>query len=70
MITRTTHRAQYEPTQYLLDPAKPDGSVAGVLHPSVIACENLLTVEQQLVFRKIGTLPAEAMRQVNDCLRG
>ncbi len=69
MITRSTQRAQHEPTQYLLDPATPEGNAAGVLHPSAITCENLLTVEQQLIFRKIGSLSAAAMQQVDNCLK-
>ncbi len=69
MITRTTQRAKQEPTQYLLDPATPEGNAAGVLHLSAITCENLLTVEQQLLFRKIGSLPAASMQQINDCLK-
>jgi mRNA interferase MazF len=69
MITRTTQRAQHEPTQYLLDPSTPEGNAAGVLHPSAITCENLLTVEQQLIFRKIGSLSAAAMQQVDNCLK-
>jgi mRNA interferase MazF len=69
MITRTTQRAQLEPTQYFLDPATPEGNAAGVLHPSAITCENLLTVEQQLIFRKIGSLPAAMMQHVNSCLK-
>lgn len=69
MITRTTHRASQSTTQYLLDPATPVGSAAGVLHPSAITCENLFTVEQQLLIRKIGSLPASTMPQINECLK-
>ncbi len=69
MITRTTQRARHEPTQYLLDPSTPEGNAAGILHPSAITCENLFTVEQQVIFRKIGSLPAAAMQQVNNCLK-
>lgn len=69
MITRTTKRAQHEATQYLLDPATPEGNVAGVLHPSAITCENLLTVEQQLIIRKIGSLSATSMEHIGSCLK-
>ena len=69
MITRTTQRALHEPTQYFLDPSTPEGNAAGVLHPSAITCENLLTVDQQLIFRKIGSLPAADMQHVNNCLK-
>lgn len=69
MVTRTTHRVQREPTQYFLDPATPEGKAAGVLHPSAITCENLLTVERQLIVRKIGSLTSGAMQQINSCLK-
>ena len=29
----------------------------------------VLTIDCQFVFRKIGTLPAESMDRVNDCLK-
>ncbi len=69
MSTRTTHRAQQAPTQYLLDPATTEGSATGVLHPSAITCENLLTVEQQLLIRKIGSLSTATMQKINACLK-
>lgn len=69
MITRTIQRANYAPTQYLLDPTTPEGAAAGVLHPSAVTCENLLTVEQQLLIRKIGSLSPTAMQQISACLR-
>ncbi len=69
MITRSTERAQQEATQYLLDPSTPEGAAAGVLHPSAIKCENLFTIEQQAIIRKIGRLPAVAMQHVNRCVK-
>jgi mRNA interferase MazF len=68
MITRTIQRVGFVSTQYLLDPATREGAAAGVLHPSAVTCENLLTVEQQLVLRKIGSLSPPAMQQINACL--
>lgn len=68
MITRSTQHVRHEPTQYFLDPASSEGVAAGVLHPSAIKCENLLTVEQQVIFRTIGHLTAAAMQEVNRCL--
>jgi mRNA interferase MazF len=69
MITRSTQRALKEPTQYLLDPATSEGSAAGVLHRSAVKCENLFTVEQRLIVRKIGSLPATGMKHIDRCLK-
>lgn len=68
MITRAVQHARHEPTQYYLDPATSEGTASGVLHPSAIKCENLLTVEQRLILRTIGHLSSAAMHDVNRCL--
>jgi mRNA interferase MazF len=67
-ITTTTHRSG-EPTQLFIDPNTADGKPTGLLRPSVVTCENLATIEQSLVLRIIGQLPATLMQQVNDCLK-
>jgi len=69
MITRSTERAKREPTQFLLDPTTSEGQASGVLHPSAVKCENLLTVEQQLIIRTIGHLPATTMQNIDGCLK-
>lgn len=67
-ITSTTHRA-HQPTQLLIEAASPEGQQAGLLFDSVVGCENIATVEQGLVRRKIGTLSSSLMKQVNVCLK-
>lgn len=69
MITSNTRLASTEPTQLLIDPATPEGRQSGLLHPSAIKCENLLTVEQLLVLRRIGSLSSAAMIRVDNCLK-
>jgi mRNA interferase MazF len=66
-ITTRTHHAG-EPTQLLVDPASTDGRSSGLKHVSCVSCENLATVEQQLIVRRLGHLPEAVMRQVNECL--
>jgi mRNA-degrading endonuclease toxin of MazEF toxin-antitoxin module len=68
MITTTTTHAASESTQFLIAIATPVGQQSGLLHDSAAKCENLFTVEQQLVLRTIGSLPAAAMSQVGKCL--
>jgi len=69
MITSATGQAKREPTQLLIDIATPAGKSSGLLHTSAVKCENLLTIEQQLIFRTIGHLPSAAMRKVDACLK-
>jgi mRNA interferase MazF len=67
-LTTTIQRAT-EPTQLLIDVGTAMGKVAGLRHTSVVSCENLTTVAQSLVQRRLGRLPADAMDQVNECLK-
>jgi mRNA interferase MazF len=67
-ITTTTHR-HAEPTQFLIDKNSVDGRAAGLRHTSVVMCENLSTIAQTLVKRRLGRLPDAAMQAVNDCLK-
>ena len=67
-ITSTTHRSD-ESTQVLIDVATPAGRESGLLFDSAITCENLATIDKQLIRRTIGKLPPETMAQVEHCLR-
>jgi mRNA interferase MazF len=67
-ITSTTHR-QNEPTQFVVDPASAEGQGSGLKHPSVVTCENLSTVAQTLVKRRLGRLADPAMKKVNESLK-
>jgi mRNA interferase MazF len=69
VITRTTKLAAVTPTQLLIDITTADGKTAGLLHTSAVKCEHLITIEQTLIQRKIGSLPVPLMRQVDDCLK-
>ncbi len=67
-LTTTIQRAA-EPTQLLVDSRSAAGKAAGLRHTSVVSCENLTTVAQSLVRRRLGQLPLDAMIQINECLR-
>jgi mRNA interferase MazF len=58
-----------DPSHFLIELATPDGQQSGLLHDSVVSCNNLVTVRQDRIDKVIGSLPAAAMRQVDDCLR-
>lgn len=68
-ITSNTTRAQQEATQHVISVSTPDGQQSGLLFDSAVLCENILTVDQQFVLRKIGELPVDTMNQIDDCLR-
>jgi mRNA interferase MazF len=66
-ITTRTHHSG-EPTQLLVDPASTEGLSTGLKHISCVSCENLATVEQRLIVRRLGHFSATLMRQVDECL--
>ncbi len=68
-ISTNTRLSRTEPTQLLVDLNTPVGRQSGLLHTSAVQCENILTIDCQFVFRKIGVPPADAMDRVNDCLK-
>lgn len=67
-ITTTTHR-QAEATQLFIDVTTSEGQRSGLLRNSVVTCENILTIAQAIVQRKIGELPAAMMLQIDQCLK-
>lgn len=68
-ITSNTSRVGKEPTQFLIDPSKPEGASSGLNHPSAVKCENLYTVSQTRIRRTIGHLSATLKQQLNVCLK-
>lgn len=67
-ITSTTHRSG-EPTQLLIEVASLAGKHSGLIKDSVVTCENLATVAQSRVTRRLGSLPDDVMTRINDCLK-
>ena len=68
VVTRTTKLAQVEPTQLLIDISTAEGKATALLHTSAVKCEHLITIEQSLVQRKIGSLSTALMGKINDCV--
>ena len=67
-ITSNLRRAG-DKSHLLIRLATPEGQQSGLLHDSLISCNNLATIEQALISSVIGSLPATAMQQVDACLR-
>jgi mRNA interferase MazF len=67
-ITSNLRRAG-DKSHVLIELATPEGQQAGLLHDSLVSCNNLATIEQNLIAKVIGSLPAGLMQRVNDCLK-
>ena len=68
-ITSRTRFARTEPAQFLIELATPAGQQSGLLNDSSVSCENLFTVRQDIVIRKIGSLSTDVMSQIDECLK-
>jgi mRNA-degrading endonuclease toxin of MazEF toxin-antitoxin module len=69
MITSVVQRVANEPTQRLIDPKSPEGQTSGLLHPSAVKCEHLITLHRQFISRIIGHIPADIMVEIDNCLK-
>ncbi len=58
-----------DPSQCIVDPTTAEGASSGLAGPSVVKCNNVLTILQADVVRTIGTLSVKLMQQVNQCLK-
>ncbi len=69
LITSSTRRRVGAATQLEIDISTLDGQQTGLSIDSVVQCENLVTIDPQLIYRIRGKLPAALMRRVYDCLK-
>jgi mRNA-degrading endonuclease toxin of MazEF toxin-antitoxin module len=68
-ITGNIRLAATEPPQMLIDPATPEGKSSGLANPSAVKCENLYTISQGDILRKLGSIPPSLMARVGICLK-
>ncbi len=57
------------PTHLRIPWGTPEGQQAGVLHDSVVSCNNLATVQEDRIHRVIGYLPDAIMHRIDECLK-
>jgi mRNA interferase MazF len=69
MVTGNTRFVAVEPTQFLIDPATPDGKSSGVAHASAVKCANLMTIAQKDILQTLGHLSDALKQQLNDGLK-
>jgi mRNA-degrading endonuclease toxin of MazEF toxin-antitoxin module len=62
-------RRGLEPTQFLIDPATPDGRSSGLGRPSVAKCENIFNIPMAAIRRPLGRLSPPLMHQLDQCLK-
>src|SRR5712692_3240125 len=67
LVQITTTRHGIPGTEVLLDPAVETAS--GLSRVCVASCVNVVTYDQSLVLRTIGSLSGAAMLQIEDCLK-
>ena len=58
-----------EPTHLLIESSTTEGQQSGLLHDSLVSCNNLVTVEPTWIHKVIGRLPAATMQRIDDCLK-
>jgi mRNA interferase MazF len=65
----TNMRHVDDQTQLLIPRETPEGQQAGLLHNSVVSCNNLATVHEDRIHRVIGHLPEAVMYRIDECLK-
>lgn len=69
IISKNVRYVPTDPTQLLLDIGTPDGKASGLNLTSAVKCGKLFTIDESLVFRKIGSLSPALMSQIDNCLK-
>jgi len=67
-ITSTLDRAS-EPTHLLILASSVEGKAAGLLHDSVVSCNNLATLSENRIDRVIGRSSPATMSRIDTCLK-
>ena len=69
LITSSRHRKVGATTQYFVDISTDEGQQTGLRLDSVVQCENLITYDQSLILRVIGSLSTSAMHRIDAYLK-
>jgi mRNA interferase MazF len=68
MITSNLRRTG-EAAHLLIDPSHPDGASSRLQSKSLVSCNNLHTIEQTSINRRLGNLSDALMQQLDGCLK-
>jgi mRNA interferase MazF len=70
VVQITTNLARTgDKSHFLIDVVTPDGQKTGLLHDSLVSCNNLATIEQSLIDQVIGSLSPALVLELNACLK-
>jgi len=69
VITSNVTLAGSEPSQFLIDPATPDGASSGLPRASAVKCENLFTIEGNSIVKTLGKLSPPLLKKLNESLK-
>jgi mRNA-degrading endonuclease toxin of MazEF toxin-antitoxin module len=58
-----------EATEYLIQDGTAEFAASGLAKSSVVRCEYVMTIPQQLVARKLGRLPITTMAEIDKILK-
>ena len=67
VTTNLKHAA--DPASVFIDISTPDGQASGLLQDSIVSCVNLATIDEGLIARRVGQLPAALMQRVDASLK-
>lgn len=68
MITGNLKRLG-DPSHLSIDPSTPEGASSGLHGISLVSCNNLYTLEQDCIQKKLGHLSDALKQKLDDCLR-
>lgn len=69
IISKNFRHVATDSTQLLIDIGTPDGMASGLNMNSAVKCGKPFTIDESLVFRKIGVLSPALLSRVDDCLK-
>jgi mRNA interferase MazF len=68
MVTGNLARRN-DPAHLFVDPATPEGASSGLRMPSLVSCNNLITIDQEDIVQTLGHLSDVLTQQLNGCLK-
>lgn len=69
MITSSSRRVVGHPSQLLIEATHPEFPQSGLRTDSLIQCNQLSTLRQDLILKTLGHLSSGLMDRVNNCLK-
>jgi len=69
LISSSRRRRVGAATQYFIDVSTAEGQQSGLRFDCVIQCENLITYDQSLILRVLGSLSVSTMQKIDNCLK-